>query len=118
MGTSLFEPRLEYVIKGVATLLLYMYYVVNIAVALDDWVYETIMDLAEALVQTSFAGDAETLRILLQQSAAAGVDPNFATEEGFTLLMHAINGGSYLYRSKATTHVCVRIKVYVLYDIV
>ena len=55
------------------------------------------MDFAEALVQTSYAGDAESLRILLQQSAAAGVDLNFATEEGFTLLMHAINGGSYLY---------------------
>lgn len=72
------------------------------------------MDLVEALVQTSFTGDVESLRVLLQQSAAAGVDLNFATEEGFTLLMHAINGGTVLSDTinYIFTHECVRIYMY------
>lgn len=53
------------------------------------------MELVEALVQSTYAGDVASLQLCLQQSAISGLTMDFSTEGGVTLLMHAITAAGW-----------------------
>ena len=62
------------------------------------------MELAEALVQSTYAGDVASLQLCIQQCAVSGLAVDFVTEGGVTLLMHAITaaGNSYIHQMSYT----------------
>ena len=48
------------------------------------------MELVEGLLEACSSGDPVLVSSYLQQSIQYGIDLNFATNEGFTLLTHTI----------------------------